>query len=150
MTSTPPTSPAASSGKGLFSLLDWELPKAVTIPQNAQRPASIWNTVGNQCMTTELQDCRQHWLNPWSLATFWPGFCFLASLEKFSLRSFAPGPPELEPNQPAPPVCAIATLACPLCGSSSGMEPRDSSSLFPQHLPKAGAWEELEEHLLPG
>lgn len=70
MTSTPPTSPAASSGKGLSSLLDWELPKAVTIPQNAQRPASIWNTVGNQCMTTELQDCRQHCLNPWSLRNF--------------------------------------------------------------------------------
>ena len=38
-------------------------------------------------------------------------------------------------HQPALPICAIATLACPLGGSSSGMEPRDSSFFFPQHLP---------------
>lgn len=122
----------------------------MTIPQNAQRPASIWNTVGAQCMITELQDCRPTLpqpLEPSQLILAW--LLLLGFIGKFSLRSFAHGPPGLEPNQPAPPVCAIATLACPLGGSSSGMEPRDTLSLFPQHLPQAGAWEALEELYYP-
>ena len=99
MISTSLTSPTASSGKGLFSLLDWELSKAVTIPQNAQRPASIWNTVGAQCMITELQDCRPTLpqpLEPSQLILAW--LLLLGFIGKLSLRSFAHGPPGLEPN----------------------------------------------------
>lgn len=138
------TPPAASSQKGLFSWLHWELPRTVTIPQNAQWPASVWNTVGARCM-----DYRQRILNfpmPFILARLLAPGCTGKVLTEVT----HPLPSLAWPNSTGTSHLCHLYAHLPSRWEQLWDEAQGSSSLYPQCLPQAGAWEELEKHLLHG